>query len=618
MAGLQQTQLGQTLQQGGGQTNTLTSQVATQQSAPLVVPVFPIRPAPPPTSSHYSPYSPSSILLIFLSVLLTGMLTYFAENGRNFSRRETPPTFLMPENDDTTPDLLLHTTNLTNYINNIQLTNELGSDHMAITFGLDLTLTQPTLSTPNQEKKLNLTKTDIDKVRQHIHNYIQSQVQTISIETIQQQLSLAIRKFTPEIKNVFYRHTLSKFILRLIKHKRELYRLYTYTQNNDLKNTLNQLNRNIKTLIQQYRQDKWLETCKEIEEDKGKTYWQKIKKLAQYKKTNTTGTIDENGIERYTGKERADAFARHYQKAFSISTNPKFDNDNWNKINDWYLNYFNNSPNYTYKLITDTEYDEGLSHIKNTAPGKDKIKAKLLKSLTQETHKLILSEMNNCIINNKIPKTWKSAVSSMKANIDAPNCILVQDVKDGATQDQITMGSESTQIPTEESLPTSTAEHSSATTQHSSLLQSAQQQLQWSPLPLEQRELDILHSATIPPYQFWHSEFRNKQPAFFSRGLSEFLPDVSSTTAVDIFKCDEAVGEVISRAFRLRMIQQLDSQSYLCRPAVQILEKHQHQESTEFRAVVEEHTSAPQNEALTLGSRSTNEVADWDKRKNQQ
>ncbi|ERL95717.1 hypothetical protein D910_00155 [Dendroctonus ponderosae] len=28
--------------------------------------------------------------------------------------------------------------------------------------------------------------------------------------------------------------------------------------------------------------------------------------------------------------------------------------------------------------------------------------------------------------------------------------------------------------------------------------------------------------------------------------------------------------------------------------------------------------SAPQNEALTLGSRSTNEVADWDKRKNQQ
>ncbi|ERL93701.1 hypothetical protein D910_10988 [Dendroctonus ponderosae] len=56
----------------------------------------------------------------------------------------------------------------------------------------------------------------------------------------------------------------------------------------------------------------------------------------------------------------------------------------------------------------------------------------------------------------------------------------------------------------------------------------------------------------------------------WSRGLSEFLPDVSSTTAVDIFEGDEAVGEVIFRAFRLRMIQLLDSQSYLCRPAVPI------------------------------------------------
>lgn len=69
-----------------------------------------------------------------------------------------------------------------------------------------------------------------------------------------------------------------------------------------------------------------------------------------------------------------------------------------------------------------------------------------------------------------------------------------------------------------ESLPTSTAEHSSATTQHSSLQppqQRSQPQTQWPPLPLlEQRELDTLHSATIPPYQFWNSEFRNKQPAF--------------------------------------------------------------------------------------------------------
>jgi len=53
----------------------------------------------------------------------------------------------------------------------------------------------------------------------------------------------------------------------------------------------------MKTLIEQYRQDKWLEACQEIEKDQGKSYWQKIKKLAQYKKTNNMGTIDENGID---------------------------------------------------------------------------------------------------------------------------------------------------------------------------------------------------------------------------------------------------------------------------------------------------------------------------------
>lgn len=43
--------------------------------------------------------------------------------------------------------------------------------------------------------------------------------------------------------------------------------------------------------------------------------------------------------------------------------------------------------------------------------------------------------------------------------------------------------------------------------------QQSQSQPQWPPL-LEVRELDTLHTAIIPPYQFWNSEFRNKQPAF--------------------------------------------------------------------------------------------------------
>lgn len=101
----------------------------------------------------------------------------------------------------------------------------------------------------------------------------------------------------------------------------------------------------------------------------------------------------------------------------------------------------------------------------------------------------------------------------------------------------------STQLPTEESLLTSTADHSTFTTAHhylnngfssssfsqQQILQqqlqqqhyqdqqfSAQQQQQHQKWPqvLELREFNEVHHATIAPYQFWNSEFRNKHPAF--------------------------------------------------------------------------------------------------------
>lgn len=126
----------------------------------------------------------------------------------------------------------------------------------------------------------------------------------------------------------------------------------------------------------------------------------------------------------------------------------------------------------------------------------------------------------------------------MKPSMDPANCILVQDVK-SVTHDQITQNTDgSTQAPTEESLPTSTSEHS-YTTQHlnsgnrnigesigMSLSQQqshhqdqqytahqAQQTQQKWPV-LELREFNEIYHATIPPFQFWNSEFKNKHPAF--------------------------------------------------------------------------------------------------------
>lgn len=102
----------------------------------------------------------------------------------------------------------------------------------------------------------------------------------------------------------------------------------------------------------------------------------------------------------------------------------------------------------------------------------------------------------------------------------------------------------STLLPTEESLLTSTADHNSFTTSnyygnnmHISLSQfnyqdqqlhpqQTQEQLmstlaaqKW-PAIVEIKGFDEIHRATIPPFQFWNAEFRNKHPAFIQFNLT--------------------------------------------------------------------------------------------------
>lgn len=149
----------------------------------------------------------------------------------------------------------------------------------------------------------------------------------------------------------------------------------------------------------------------------------------------------------------------------------------------------------------------------------------------------------------------------MKPNIDPANCILVQDQNNGLQQhdgQQLLVTDANghsiptvSQLPTEESLATSTLDHNSFTTaQHGnsvpiyqqmqpdpqaqqSLTQQQQklasnggaspqlptQQQKW-PQTIELKEFNQPYHTTIPPYQFWSAEFRNKHPAFIQFNLT--------------------------------------------------------------------------------------------------
>lgn len=129
-----------------------------------------------------------------------------------------------------------------------------------------------------------------------------------------------------------------------------------------------------------------------------------------------------------------------------------------------------------------------------------------------------------------------TAVSSMKPNIDPANCILVQDQSQHDGLPLVTdvngnsIGVITSQQPTEEALATSSTQQQQLQQDHNqaafTTATNAEAQAtahpagqKW-PQTIELKEFNQPHAATIPPYQFWTAEFRNKHPAFIQFNLT--------------------------------------------------------------------------------------------------
>lgn len=334
----------------------------------------------------------------------------FLDNS-NFTQINTLPTFIMPNNPSSTPDILLCTENIKNNIT-VDLTPDLGSDHLAMEISFDMQLYP---ANTNKNIMLNINKCNIEAVNKELSAFI-SQKANISenyIEEFNTKLSKLILDNSPPLKEKTYNYTLPPFILRLIKQKRQLYRQIKFKDTIELKTIYNNLNKDIHKLVQQYKEDKWINTCNNINKLKGKNYWQEIRKLSKYK-TNLAATpeIIYNNATYCTAQDKANAFAEYYNEVFKAKYNADFDEDHFQNISTWYNNYFtpNNTPT-EIPDITEEEYDEVLATGKNTAPGYDCINRNILRQLTEDTHKEILKMYNFCLQNSYFPKSWKQGIA---------------------------------------------------------------------------------------------------------------------------------------------------------------------------------------------------------------
>lgn len=333
----------------------------------------------------------------------------FLKNS-DFIRINTPPTFLMENNPDSTPDLLMCTRNIKDNIQNVSLTPDLGSDHLGIEFSLD-TKKEPEEYT--QETKSLYDKCNTEEVNRRILELIdpQAEITPEYISFFHNTLSKIIIEETPTLKKQYFSQTLPPYIIRLIRWKKQLYREYQTNQEPSLKQKINKLNREIHNMILQFRSNKYLEACKEIEDKEGRTYWRTIKKLSKYTTHQLSHPIQVNGETLIKDKDIADAFAKHFEKLYRKSTNKEFDEEHRKQIENWYLHDLPHiPPDDTIEPISEEEYYTALNHGKNTTPGYDNIPRKILRKLDPSVHNVIIKIYNYCLSHSLFPNEWKKGI----------------------------------------------------------------------------------------------------------------------------------------------------------------------------------------------------------------
>ena len=119
-----------------------------------------------------------------------------------------------------------------------------------------------------------------------------------------------------------------------------MYREYLTNKNEQYKRHINEYNKNIQKLIKEYKEHKWLTVCNEINQQQGRNYWQHIRKLSGYKRSSLIATLEEDDTQYNSNSEKADLFAEHFEKIYTLKNENQYDETHHEDIKNWHDNYF--------------------------------------------------------------------------------------------------------------------------------------------------------------------------------------------------------------------------------------------------------------------------------------
>ena len=325
------------------------------------------------------------------------------------------PTYFPPQANRTNPSTIdLFLSNGLNDILNTKTVNDLSSDHLPVTFQLELFNTFKSVIPQNK----CYHRADWSKFKSYLNENIDlltvtSRLNTkedidVSVEELVNLIKKAEALSVPLIKNTYRSSPFSDSILKMITLRNYKRRLWQRNKQQDIKSDINFLNRQIKAQIKSFNNEIWNTKLSQLKKHSNQ-FWKVTKTLKN--PINKIPPLKSPTSLLLTDQDKANGIGSAFCAAHSTTFNDLSDASTESVVLMSYNNisYFQPTIKESY-LPTPREISRLIRGLKNKkSPGDDAINNIILKRLPKKAIILLMHIYRACFKLSYFPEGWKCA-----------------------------------------------------------------------------------------------------------------------------------------------------------------------------------------------------------------